>query len=72
MSNKRKKADEDAYSKRHIRRIICQQTLNDLNEIHSRIFSKDNFAESSTNAGTYYNGAMTVMYSSQNLQILHR
>ena len=56
MFNKRKRIEDMCYSKRHIRRIIRQQTLNDLNEIHNQIFSKNNYAESSlSNADTYNN-----------------
>lgn len=67
MSNKRKKS-KDVYSERHIRRIIHQQTLNDLNEIHSRIFSEDNFVESSTNANTYCDGTHQICDS--NVQLI--
>lgn len=64
MSNKRKKS-ENVYSERHS--SYNQQTLNDLNEIHSQIFSKDNLVESSTNANTYCDGAHQVCDSNVQL-----
>lgn len=66
MFNKRKKS-ENVYNKRHIRRIIHQQTLNNLNEIHSRIFSEDNLAESSTNANIYCDGTHQICDSNVQL-----